>query len=458
MSSIVITAVSGNAAGFTGNDWTNASKSASGSIVTITPTDGTKAAYVTISAACRATQIKVFYAVDTTPTIVVSSTSINATDEETAGTLNVEYSYVDKSDPSDIDVVWFESDGTTPASEPSWITTDINASYNVDYIIAENTGVARTAYFKVYGLDSEADDVYSELVTVSQSAYVAPPSGDMYALFSGDLVEGDYIITYDGGAMNTTVTSDRLQYEDAQVYKGNAYTSDPTIVWHLAKNGDYWTIYNSSTDSYAASTGAANKAQLLADGTDDKSLWTASGSSTYEFINKYNASGSINANLRRNGSYGFASYSSGTGGALTLYKHEGDASIDLTATLSGGRYWVTFYNSAARYTLPAGAQAYTMNASKQLYLLGSDGSVIPANTAVVIIADSASITLTKSDSTTSVAVNGSSNILKGCNYPVAKSGISGTPYVLGIVGGTLGFYEYTGTNIPANKAYYIVTD
>ena len=48
-------------AGFTGNDWTNASKSTSGSLVTITPTNGKEAFYVTISAACRATAVKVYY-------------------------------------------------------------------------------------------------------------------------------------------------------------------------------------------------------------------------------------------------------------------------------------------------------------------------------------------------------------------------------------------------------------
>lgn len=57
----VITAVSGNVPGFTGNDWTNASKSTNGNIVTITPDNGKEAFYVTISAACRATAVKVYY-------------------------------------------------------------------------------------------------------------------------------------------------------------------------------------------------------------------------------------------------------------------------------------------------------------------------------------------------------------------------------------------------------------
>ena len=98
-----------------------------------------------------------------------------------------------------------------------------------------------------------------------------------------------------------------------------------------------------------------------------------------------------------------------------------------------------------------------MNAAHQLYLLG-EGTVIPANTAVIIIADNESITLSKSSETTTVSISGEGNILLGSNAPVAVSTVSGTPYVLGVVNGALGFYKYIGTAIPAAKAYYIVNE
>ena len=146
------------------------------------------------------------------------------------------------------------------------------------------------------------------------------PSSNSYTKYSGEVVEGDYIIVYDNAAMNTTVTSTRLQF--ATVSPSNEVIADPdaSIVWHIAKSGDYWTIYNASANKYAASTGTKNQAQMLASGTDDKSLWTVTGSSTYEFVNKYNKSKSINSNLRKNSTYGFACYATSTGGALTLYK------------------------------------------------------------------------------------------------------------------------------------------
>lgn len=140
-------------------------------------------------------------------------------------------------------------------------------------------------------------------------------------------------------------------------------------------------------------------------------------------------------------------------GNIGLTKATAPETIELTGTLGGGQYWVSFF-SDSRYTLSEGAKAFTMNSSYQLYQLGTDGSVIPANTAVILISDTAAITLTKSDDDSAIAVNGGANILQGSTSPVAKYTISGTPYVLGVYGGELGFYEYTGDGIPAGKAYY----
>lgn len=150
---------------------------------------------------------------------------------------------------------------------------------------------------------------------------------DNYELYSGSITEGDYIIYYDGKAMNTSVDGGpRLQYEEVTPDDDVITTTDESIIWHVAASGDYWTIYNANADAYAASTGAKNKAQMLADGTDDKSLWTVSGTSTYEFVNKQNTANSVNANLRNNGTYGFACYATSTGGALSLYKNAGGGS------------------------------------------------------------------------------------------------------------------------------------
>ena len=143
-----------------------------------------------------------------------------------------------------------------------------------------------------------------------------------YSLFSGSLTEGNYVIYYNGKAMKNTVSNDRLSYQEVTPSNDVISNPDDSIVWHIAPSDNYWTIYNSSTGKYAASTGVANKAQLLTSGTDDQALWTVSGTSTYEFVNKCNSSNSVNSNLRNNGTYGFACYSTSTGGKLSLYKQE----------------------------------------------------------------------------------------------------------------------------------------
>ena len=128
-----------------------------------------------------------------------------------------------------------------------------------------------------------------------------------------------------------------------------------------------------------------------------------------------------------------------------------DASRDLTArsaTLAGQtRYWTTFYHPSWNYTLPAGAQAFILKSDKVLYRVG-DGTMVPANCAVVIMADSASITLTATNAN-APAVSG--NILQGTTATTAAPAGS---RVLSKVNGTFGFFEFTD-DIPANKAYYV---
>ena len=72
-----------------------------------------------------------------------------------------------------LDVVFVESDGETPATY-DWITATINNEGNIAGHIDPNTGDARTAYFKVSGVDANNNAVYSGLVTINQDAYTGP--------------------------------------------------------------------------------------------------------------------------------------------------------------------------------------------------------------------------------------------------------------------------------------------
>ena len=195
-----------------------------------------------------------------------------------------------------------------------WVTTSISGETTSEPASVYQTGESYTVNENVtfYALYSRKEETGGGEVTSSND----------FILYSGALTEGDYLIVYDGAAMNTTVTSSRLQYSSVTISENTISNPDTSIIWHISPNGDYWNIYNAAASKYAASTGAKNKAQLLTSKDDDKSLWTVEGTNEYEFINKKNAAAGVNKNLRRNGTFGFACYATSTGGALSLYKRQ----------------------------------------------------------------------------------------------------------------------------------------
>ena len=144
-------------------------------------------------------------------------------------------------------------------------------------------------------------------------------SSTAFSLYTGELTEGNYLLTYDNGAMAASVTNGRLDYLDVVPAGGTVDSPDPYTVWTVGFDGKYVTLYNEATGQYAAGTGVKNKAGLLS-GVEDKSRWTVTGTETYDFVNLANELKGVNKTLRKNNNYGFACYAEATGGALTLYK------------------------------------------------------------------------------------------------------------------------------------------
>ena len=124
--------------------------------------------------------------------------------------------------------------------------------------------------------------------------------------------------------MNTTTASNRLQYETVTLESdGTIKNPVASIEWFVERTEEAWTLRNPVDNAYAVSTGSKNQATTASE-PGEKGVWTitetAAGAKTYEIVNVYNAGKEINANLRNNGTYGFATYSTSTGGALTLFK------------------------------------------------------------------------------------------------------------------------------------------
>lgn len=372
------------------------------------------------------------------PVVTISSSIVNTTASGASGTIEVSY---ENFTLDSADLIFYESDGTTPASyDHSWLTASINASNNVAYSVSKNSGDARVAYFKVYALDGSANEYYSNLITINQAA-----GSVSYAVLP---------FTFNGGKSDIE-SKDGLSYNDL----GSDYGTTNTKL-KFDGTGDYVVLkfkevpgelsFSIKGNSFSGGTFSVQASANGVDFSDVVNYTEVGGSEELKTISD------LASNVRYikwvytekvNGNVGL--------GNISLTKPASNpATITITATENGGKYYTTFYNGSARYVLPAGAKAFTMNSDHELYQLGADGSVIPSGTAVIIIAENASITLTKSDDESAIAVNGGANILQGSNSPKDIYSISGTPYVLGIVTGTLGFYEFTGDGIPAYKAYY----
>ena len=105
------------------------------------------------------------------PSISLSSSSVNVTKAEGIGTITVTYNNIDN---VNAEVLFYESNGTKSATY-DWIYAGINGSNNLYYNYQANTGSARTAYMKVH---QKTEDVYSELITITQASGIDTPTFD----------------------------------------------------------------------------------------------------------------------------------------------------------------------------------------------------------------------------------------------------------------------------------------
>ena len=211
-----------------------------------------------------------------------------------------------------------------------------NGTANSGSSITITTGTAGSAIITASATIS--GNTYSATcnVTVTSSGSSGGSSNE-YSLYSGSITEGDYLIVYDNKAMNSTVSSNRLMYETVTPSNNKITTSDSSIVWHIASNGNYWTIYNAEQGKYAAATNSNNQATLITS-IGDAALWTVSGTSTYEFVNKSNS-----RNLRENTTYGYGCYTTSTGGALSLYKKTESSSSKTLSSISLSDKTTSYY-------------------------------------------------------------------------------------------------------------------
>ena len=122
-----------------------------------------------------------------------------------------------------------------------------------------------------------------------------------------------------------------------------------------------------------------------------------------------------------------------------------------------GKYYASIYLPYAA-TVPTGATAYlgTLNGSS-IRLTDIQGTVIPKNTAVVMVAESDLATQYIAPATAPGSVPADvTNNLKGTLTTTINNSEFADTYVLNGSFGSIGFYKYTAENLPKGRAYFEV--
>ena len=117
-----------------------------------------------------------------------------------------------------------------------------------------------------------------------------------------------------------------------------------------------------------------------------------------------------------------------------------------------GNFYSTFYTSEGAYKVPATAKAYIGEVKKGedidvLNLTATADGLIPASEAVILRASDNSITLMPSCRNIDASTD---NMLQGSDEPMT---LPQNSYALSYGQHQLGFYDFSGYTLPANKAY-----
>lgn len=213
----------------------------------------------------------------TEPTITITPNVVNlaATGEGISQmeTLNIAYTNIVAEDYQSFTVEFCDAEGATQ-EQPQWLVVGVTAvvdaedeivegEFQVRCVVPNNTGEARTAYFKLYAYDAGNNKVYSNIVTVNQEAYVAPTVASLPFEFTGGLADientdgltqnglGNYNsdpkLKFDGTGDWLMLLFDETPGKLSFDIKGNAF-SEGTFTVETSANGQTWATLATYTE------------------------------------------------------------------------------------------------------------------------------------------------------------------------------------------------------------------
>ena len=203
-------------------------------------------------------KIKLLKYTEPVPSITVSPATVNAPATGKTDVLAVTYENI-----TEVNAGVYFCDAEGEAATYDWIHAEINANNSVDYSVDANAGEARTAYLKVY-----VNDVYSNLVTITQNAYMPPYEGGTYTLTTVIESGKTYIIVgnkeIDGEthyfAMGEQRSNNRGGVEITVNGTKATVTSDDIYEFVITElddpEGYYYSLYDARTPGYLYAAGS----------------------------------------------------------------------------------------------------------------------------------------------------------------------------------------------------------
>ena len=403
--------------------------------------------------------------VSTEPSIDVSTNKVEVTAAETEGTITVTYNNITEIVAQ---VQFYDENGTTELTgndAPSWIQAEINGDNNVYYLIGENEGEARTAYMKVYALDDDENDVYSELITVTQAKYVQATS---YSLAKAVVPGKHYIIV---GLNNKEYKAMGEQKKDNRgavaitVNNNTASVADDEGVYEVRINVDNATghyvlfdeAYNSNNGGYlyaAQGTGTGNNMRTEENlDSEGNGTWTieidaTTGVATIKATNPNIQRNTLRYNYN-SGSSLFSCYNSGQKDIYLFERDNDDSPEQTTITVSPAtdKTYTTFCRAIdLDFTNVSGIEAYVVSGLKESSATINKVNKVPAGEGIILkrTGTDESFDIPFAESADPIV----NNYMVGVTKETNMEGIENA-YILS--GGL--FYECSGGKLAAGKAY-----
>ncbi|MBQ9569578.1 MAG: Ig-like domain-containing protein [Alloprevotella sp.] len=399
----------------------------------------------------------VIVTVNVEPAINLSTTPIHVESQGASGIIQVTYDNI-----TEVAAEVILCDVNGEATTYDWIKADINDDNDVSYEISSNTNtLPRTCYLKVYAIDDEFNDVYSEVVSITQEGYV-PDYATLPFVWNGGTKE-DLLALYG-------VTENGLGSNYAE--------SNAPYRVKLDTTGDYIQVM---TDSQPGKVTICVK--MIGGGSSSEiTVQESADGETFSNVESLSISGTQNAELILETTKEFASSSRYVRLLFTKGSNVGVGAITivgcspLTITLNDachdaeGKVYGT-YSSSHPFVVSGDVVVSEISIENDAFYVEAykTGDVVPANTGVMVSAPKGG------DYTVNVAATAGTSVLgtANCLRPTGDDGI--TAEAMGAADEGCLFYRLTmhnGTQIgywwgaengaafavAANKAYMAIPE